>query len=120
MRISVEAIPYRLVHSSKGCTVLHFPYICNHCGDKDMYCLSPLHGRSFVVGRTKCGRYIVSKGNGLSYTQYTFLHTSLALQRNIPTCCIGFSMQQCCSLLRLMGVLNQSLSYLLKINIFIF
>jgi len=40
-----------------------------------MYCLSPLHGRSFVVGRTKCGRYIVSKGNGLSYTQYTFLHT---------------------------------------------
>lgn len=75
MRISVEAIPYRLVHSSKGCTVLHFPYICNHCGDKDMYCLSPLHGRSFVVGRTKCGRYIVSKGNGLSYTQYTFLHT---------------------------------------------
>ena len=40
-----------------------------------MFCLTPLHGRSFVVGRTENGRYIVSKGNGLCYTQYPFLHT---------------------------------------------
>ena len=40
-----------------------------------MFCLTPLHGRSFVVGRTENGRYIVSKGNGLSYTQSSFLHT---------------------------------------------
>lgn len=40
-----------------------------------MYALSPLHGRSFVVGRLDNGRYVVSKGNGLSYTPYTFLNS---------------------------------------------
>lgn len=40
-----------------------------------MWCPSPLHGRSFVVGKTKDRRYIISKGNGLCYTQHTFLHT---------------------------------------------
>ena len=40
-----------------------------------MYCPSPLHGRSYVVGRTDSGRFVISKGNGLSYTQHTFLHT---------------------------------------------
>lgn len=40
-----------------------------------MWCPSPLHGRSFVVGNTKDRRYIISKGNGLCYTQHTFLHT---------------------------------------------
>ena len=51
------------------------PYLCTENGDKDMFCPSPLHGRSFVVGRTDSGRYIVSKGNGLSYTRHCFLHT---------------------------------------------
>lgn len=44
-------------------------------GDIKILCQSPLHGRSFVVGRTENGRYIVSKGNGLSYTQYSFIYT---------------------------------------------
>ena len=52
-----------------------FPYLCLQSGDKEMYCSSPLHGRSFIVGRTISGRYIVSKGNGLCYTKHTFLHT---------------------------------------------
>jgi hypothetical protein len=40
-----------------------------------MYCLGPLHGRSFVVRETDEGRYIISKGNGLGYTQYQLLDT---------------------------------------------
>ena len=40
-----------------------------------MFCLSPLHGRSYIVGKTSVGKYIVSKGNGLCYTQYGLLHT---------------------------------------------
>lgn len=52
-----------------------FPYIFDEKGDKDMHCLSPLHGRSFVVGRMDDGRYIVSKGNGLGYSRYPFLYT---------------------------------------------
>lgn len=53
-----------------------FPYLRSQCGDRDMFCPSPLHGRSYVVGRTDNGRYVISKGNGLCYTQHTFLHTS--------------------------------------------
>ena len=52
-----------------------FPYLCSLGGDKEMTCDSPLHGRSYVIGKMDNGRYIVSKGNGLSYTQHTFLHT---------------------------------------------
>lgn len=52
------------------------PYPVVRCdnGDKDIYCVSPLHGRSFVVGKED-GRYIVSKGNGLSYTGHAILRT---------------------------------------------
>lgn len=75
----MRAIPcsnytYRVIHNS-GCLQKIYSYIRNEEGDKDMSCLTPLHGRSFVVGKTENGRYIVSKGNGLSYTQYPFLHT---------------------------------------------
>ena len=52
-----------------------FPYLRYDSGDKEMCCPSPLHGRSYVVGRTDTGRFVISKGNGLSYTQHTFLHT---------------------------------------------
>lgn len=43
--------------------------------ENKMYCISPLHGRSYVLGKTKNGRYIVTKGNGLNYTQWRFLNT---------------------------------------------
>lgn len=52
-----------------------FPYLRSHDGDKEMWCISPIHGRSFVVGRHDNGRYIISKGNGLAYTEHTFLYT---------------------------------------------
>lgn len=52
-----------------------FPYLRFANGDKEILCPSPLHGRSYVVGKTDDGRYVVSKGNGLCYTQQTFLHT---------------------------------------------
>lgn len=66
-----------------GCSILSttdiyivkYPYLCNESGDKEMFCPSPLHGRSFVVGKTESGRYVVSKGNGLCYTHHRFLHT---------------------------------------------
>ena len=29
-----------------------YPYIFSQDGDKDMYCLSPIHCRSFIVGAT--------------------------------------------------------------------
>ena len=40
-----------------------------------MYNISSHHGRSYIVGKTDNGRFVVSKGNGLSYSQYLFLNT---------------------------------------------
>jgi hypothetical protein len=58
-----------------GETYQMYPCLRSLDGDKNMHCLSPIHGRSYVVGRLANGRYVISKGNGLSYTQYTFLNT---------------------------------------------
>ena len=61
--------------SRDNAKMIIFPYLRSENGDEEMWCPSPLHGRSFVVGKTDKGRYVVSKGNGLNYTQYSFLHT---------------------------------------------
>ena len=68
------SIKYYLLKSNNSKTKV-FPYLRDENGNKEMFCLSPYHGRSFVVGRTDNGRYVVSKGNGLSYTQHCFLST---------------------------------------------
>ena len=52
-----------------------FPYLRNPNGDKGMFCVSSQHGRSYIVGKTNDGRFVVSKGNGLSYSQYQLIQT---------------------------------------------
>ena len=52
-----------------------YPYLRQNDGKHNMQCLSSIHGRSFVVGRHDNGTFVVSKGNGLSYTQNNFLFT---------------------------------------------
>ena len=73
--IKVKHLPYQIRCVGIDCQERIYPYIRCKNGDEDMLCPTPLHGRSFVVGRKDNGRYIVSKGNGLSYTQHCFLHT---------------------------------------------
>lgn len=73
MTLNSSDTPYYLLKSS-GKDIVK-PYLRSTDGDKEMWCPSPLHGRSYVVSRTENGRYIVSKGNGLCYTLHTFLHT---------------------------------------------
>lgn len=53
-----------------------YPLLRDDGGNERMYCISPLHGRSFVICKSTCGRWIVSKGNGLSYSTVPFLDTS--------------------------------------------
>ena len=60
-----------LLKNSDG---LIYPFLRDDNGDEEILCISPNHGRSFLVGRDN-DRYIISKGNGLSYTQYTFMNT---------------------------------------------
>lgn len=52
-----------------------YPLLRFATGEEKIYSISPLHGRSFIVGRYSDGRYIVSKGNGLCYSEYPFLYT---------------------------------------------
>lgn len=73
--IKVKHLPYQIRCVGNGCQERIFPYLRCENGDENMLCPTPLHGRSFVVGRKDNGRYIVSKGNGLCYTQHSFLHT---------------------------------------------
>ena len=52
-----------------------YTYIKTGNGDLKMWSVSAQHGRSFIVDKTHDGRYIISKGNGLSYTTHTFVNT---------------------------------------------
>lgn len=65
---------YNLICQTSEC-LFAYPYLHQSDDDRDMYCLSPIHCRSFIVGRHEDGRYIISKGNGLAYSSHTFLYT---------------------------------------------
>lgn len=51
-----------------------YPYFRNIEGKQEMWGVSPHHGRSYVVDR-QGNRFIISKGNGLSYTTHSYIHT---------------------------------------------
>lgn len=63
-----------LLDSGEGKSV--YPYLRSESGDAKMFSVGPQHGRSYVVGKDeKAGRSIVSKGNGLNFSRYSFLDT---------------------------------------------
>lgn len=70
-----EVCPYVIIRRKEGCQIKPLPLWRNADGKETMYCVGSHHGRSYVVEKEKNGRYIVSKGNGLSYTQYTHICT---------------------------------------------
>jgi hypothetical protein len=69
-----KAVDFEIIKST-GKHFIPYPCMRSNDGDKDIMCVSPLHGRSFVVGKNDRNRYTVSKGNGLSYTSHSFLNT---------------------------------------------
>jgi hypothetical protein len=83
-----KSVPYTLLHTADiGYPI--FPYLRSSDGDKEMYCVSPNHGRSYVMGKLEDGRFVVSKGNGLCYSQYAFLNT-----RNFGDDTLGLLLRQ--------------------------
>lgn len=62
--VNEKDIPYPILRDDKGCI--------------NIYCISPVHGRSFVLGKKKDGRWVVGKGNGLSYSSHSFLNTGIS------------------------------------------
>lgn len=68
--------PYKIIKEAKGQHIKPFPLLRDSDGNEKMCCVSPHHGRSFVVGNTADGMFVVSKGNGLSYSQYQYLYSA--------------------------------------------
>lgn len=68
--------PYRIIKENTSCSSTPFPLLRDNEGEHKMWCISPCHGRSYVVNKTDSGRFIVSKGNGLSYSQYQYLYSA--------------------------------------------
>lgn len=71
---TAKCYPYNILYRGNDIVSKVFPYFRSETGDMTMRLVSPQHGRSFVVGRVN-GRYIISKGNGLSYTTQTAIQT---------------------------------------------
>ena len=65
--------PYSVIFN-KGDNSRIYPLINDCKGVECAYIPGPEHGRSFVVGMCN-DRFIISKGNGLSYTSYPFIDT---------------------------------------------
>jgi hypothetical protein len=72
--VKCKSVEYTLLHTADNKYPV-FPYLRSYDGDRKMYCLSPNHGRSYVIDKLDDDRFVVSKGNGLSYSQYTLLNT---------------------------------------------
>ncbi len=51
-----------------------YPYLRSENGNSRMFLVGPQHGRSYVVGKDSA-RFVVSKGNGLSFSKYPLLNT---------------------------------------------
>lgn len=75
-----SSYPYELVLSSKDKTNTPFPLLRNDIGREKIWSVSPTHGRSFVIGKSNDGKWIVSKGNGLNYTSVCFVSTGRSWQ----------------------------------------
>lgn len=72
--IRATEIPYKVLCKTSE-LVKPYPLLISDKGRHNMCCVSPIHCRSFLVGRHDNGRYIISKGNGLSYSTHPFLYT---------------------------------------------
>lgn len=73
-KIKAYELPFKIILFQDD-TYNVFPYLRNFNGDKEMFCVSSHHGRSYIVGKTNNGHFVVSKGNGLSYSQYQLIQT---------------------------------------------
>lgn len=72
--MKASVIAYHILFKGKT-TSSCCPYIRDNNGDRLLFCLSPNHGRSYFVTKTAERRFVISKGNGLSYTHFPLINT---------------------------------------------
>lgn len=74
-KYQAKEVPCNILFSQNNCKKI-YPYIRDWGGDKSIYCISPIHGRSFLICPLENGNWIVSKGNGISYSMHSFIDVS--------------------------------------------
>lgn len=111
---------FESVICSDGCTP--YPLLRLAAGKEKIFSVSPLHGRSFVMGRHTDGRYIVTKGNGLCYSQHSFLYTP-----EMPTDVWGLLLMEdalrdyhCCMDVQNLGIKTNQMECMLELDYPIF
>ncbi len=111
-------VPFAVICHGEDSSLPRYPLLTNNNGTEDIYSPSPLHGRSFVVGRHDDGRYVVTKGNGLCYSQHTFLYTP-----EMPTDVWGLLIKDdamrdfnCCNDVKTLGIKTNTMEYVLELD----
>lgn len=71
--LSASSYPFTIIEQFEN--HIEYPFVKDNNGAEIMFSVSPIHGRSYVVGTTIENRYVISKGNGLAYSKQSFLYT---------------------------------------------
>ena len=74
-KYQAKEVPCNILYSQINCKNV-YPFIRDESGDKSIYCISPIHGRSFLICQQENGRWVISKGNGVSYSMHPFIDVS--------------------------------------------
>ena len=69
LKFKAKNYPYNII---LGEGYIPYPFLRDSQGDREIYCVSPLHGRSFVIVQNE-GRWIVSKGNGFKVYFFRYI-----------------------------------------------
>lgn len=73
-RYAAQEVEYSILYKNQTDVKL-FPLLKSNTGSTPLYNIGPTHFRSFVFSKIDDHGFIVSEGNGLSYTEWTFLNT---------------------------------------------
>ena len=115
-----SALEYSIV-AMRG--IVHcYPLLRSIGGKEKLFSPTALHGRSFIVGQYDSGRFIVSKGTGLCYSQYSFLFTP-----EMPTDIWGLLLLEdalrdyyCCQDVQAIGIKTNQMECVLELDFPIF
>lgn len=110
--------PFQIIKSNCERYTKPKPLLRDNNGKINMWCISPVHGRSFLVGKYPDGKWIISKGNGLSYSNYNFVKTGkdwkqiwgmLSEENAIRDFLVGKEIQA-------LGLRTNKMEYILKVD----
>ncbi len=66
---------YKIIKSFAQNEFTPQPLLRDDNGSINIQCVSPIHGRSFIVNKNSDDKLVISKGNGLSYSTHNSINT---------------------------------------------